>query len=242
MGSDSAWPGAKPGRYARLSVEDTGCGMPDDVRVRIFEPFFTTKGVGAGTGLGLSTAFGIVEQSGGHIEVASEPGRGTRFHVFLPASADAPAAGGRVPAKSVLPSGRETILLVEDERAVRDLTAMVLRKAGYAVVEAGGAEEAIQVHAAAVPPVDLLLTDVVMAGPSGRELAEELGGVAPGLDVIYMSGYPDDAVLRHGLTSSDVEFLHKPFTREALLQKVRGVLDRSRNVRPAAAQARQVLA
>ena len=189
-----------PGRYARLAVTDTGCGMTDAVRERVFEPFFTTKGVGEGSGLGLSTVLGIVEQSGGRVEVRTAPGAGSTFAVLLPRTSAAPAAEAEAPApRPAAPRGRETVLLVEDEPAVRRLAAAVLRRAGYAVLEAGGAAEAAGAHARAAGAVALLLTDVVMPHQSGRELADRLTRADPGLRVLFMSGYPGDRVGRYGV-------------------------------------------
>ncbi|HEY1189615.1 MAG TPA: PAS domain S-box protein, partial [Gemmata sp.] len=218
-------PEVQPGRYSLLAVTDTGSGMTEDVKARIFEPFFTTKDVGKGTGLGLATVFGIVKQSGGHIAVYSEVGRGTAFKVYLPEvrSESSAAVAQRPP----VPTGRETVLLVEDENKVRALAGAALRRAGYEVLEAAGAEEAERFIVGRAQPVDLLLTDVVMPVTSGRVLAERLKGIAPALRVLFMSGYTDDAVVRHGLLVAEIEFLQKPFTLDALLRKVREVLDKS---------------
>jgi two-component system, cell cycle sensor histidine kinase and response regulator CckA len=218
--------GARPGRYAVLEVADTGCGMTDEVKARIFEPFFTTKGLGEGTGLGLATVYGIVRQSGGHTEVESAVGRGTTFRVYLPASEPGPprsgerAAGPRPEAR-----GSETVLLVEDNDDVRALALHALQGAGYRVVDAAGGEQALGAVAAHGVAADLLVTDVVMPGMGGRELADRLTAVAPGLRVLYTSGYTTDAVLRHGVEHAAVHFLQKPFTPAALARKVREVLD-----------------
>ena len=213
----------RPGRYALVAVSDTGCGMAAEVQARIFEPFFTTKPAGKGTGLGLATVFGIVKQSGGHVAVYSEVGRGTTFKVYLPPAPAPASAAERTPPPA--PGGRETVLLVEDEGKVRALAGLALRRAGYAVLEAGGADEAAAVTAAHRGAVDLLLTDVVMPGTGGRALAERMAAAAPGLRVLYMSGYTDDAVVRHGVLHAEVAFLQKPFTVDGLLRKVRGALD-----------------
>ena len=215
-----------PGQYSRIAVTDTGCGMTDAVRAKIFEPFFTTKPVGQGTGLGLSTVFGIVEQSGGHITVTTEVGRGTTFEVYLPVIATESATPLAAEATTPTPGGRETVLLVEDERSVRKLTAMLLRNAGYRVLEADGGDEAARVYERAGSDVQLLVTDVVMPRESGRELAARLTRVSPGLRVLFMSGYTDDRVMRHGIQSSEVAFIQKPFDVGALLVKIREVLDR----------------
>lgn len=212
--------GMIPGRYVELSVEDTGTGMDGETLQHIFEPFFTTKGFGKGTGLGLATVYGVVKQSGGWIYCSSAPGRGTCFQVFLP-RVDAedrsrPASEGRAR------GGSETILLVEDEAPVRRIARTILEKAGYRVVEASTAEEALGV---AAQPVSLLLTDVIMPGMSGRDLALRLLSARPDLKVIYTSGYPDDALGGHQILEPGVAFLEKPFTAEGLLSKVRSVLD-----------------
>jgi two-component system cell cycle sensor histidine kinase/response regulator CckA len=212
------------GEYVCLSVTDTGTGMDPQTRSRIFEPFFTTKAPGKGTGLGLSTVYGIVKQSGGSIEVYSEPGRGTSFKVYLPRAlaAEKPAA------PHVRPSplgGSEIVLLVEDEEAVRRLARLVLEKSGYAVLEAGSAEDAQSIVASHAGAIDLLLTDSVMPGMSGPDLARTLRSERPELRVLFMSGYTDDAIVRHGLLTASEAFLQKPFTPEGLARKVREVLD-----------------
>ncbi|MDY3560553.1 PAS domain S-box protein [Gemmata sp. JC673] len=213
------------GPYVLLEVSDTGCGMTGDVLAHLFEPFFTTKGPGKGTGLGLATVYGVIKQSGGHIGVTSAVGTGTTFRVYLP-STGSPAASG-VESAGRAPRGTEVVLLVEDEPGVRALAARVLRGHGYTVLTAAGAEQAV---AAAVeaPQVDLLLTDVVMPGASGRVLAEQLHASRPGLRVLYMSGYTDDAVVRHGVAAEQAPFIQKPFSPAALAHKVRDVLDSRR--------------
>jgi CheY-like chemotaxis protein len=221
-----AIPEARPGQYVALEVEDTGAGMTPEVQARIFEPFFTTKPPGAGTGLGLAMCYGIVRQAEGLILVESEPGRGTRFSVLLPregADADTVAA-------PLLPgpvAGRETVLLVEDDPTVRVVTGRMLRELGYSVLEAGSASEARNVAASADGRIDLLLTDVVMPGGSGRELAQALTLARPGLPVVFMSGYTADVVLRQGIVQDQVAFLSKPFTADSLAAVVRRSLDRT---------------
>ena len=217
--------GLRPGRYILLAVGDTGHGMTPEVQARIFEPFFTTKEKGKGTGLGLATVHGIVQQAGGHVGVHSRPGAGTTFQVYLPrveemASPARPAAGGRA-----APKGTETILLVEDEDSVRALTRLVLHGAGYRVLEASDGGEALEVGALHTGPIHLLLSDVVMPVLGGRQLAERLLTLHPEMKVLFQSGYTDDAVVRHGLSQETVHFLQKPFTPAALTQKVREVLD-----------------
>jgi PAS domain S-box-containing protein len=218
-------PDVRPGAYGLLAVSDTGPGIPADVLPHIFEPFFTTKPLGRGTGLGLATVHGIVRQFDGHLAVYTEVGVGTSFKVYLPRAGEGvPAAPSGAPRAAPL-GGTETVLLVEDEGAVRQLAAHVLREAGYTVLEAGGADEALTAAGRHTGAVHLLLTDVVMPGRSGREVAERLRADRPGLRVVYMSGYTDDAVVRHGVLAADVRFLQKPFTAASLARKVRDALD-----------------
>jgi len=216
--------GLAPGRYVRLEMTDTGCGMTAEVRSRVFEPFFTTKETGRGTGMGLAVAHGIVEQCRGHIAVDSEPGVGTTFEIFLPAIDAAATTTGDAAA---VPDARgdETILLVEDEEGLRKIEARALEAHGYTVLQASGGALGLELLRANAGRIHLLVTDVVMPGMDGRELAHAAGAVAPEVKVLYTSGYTDDAVIRHGVRQAEVDFLQKPFTSAALLRKVREVLD-----------------
>ncbi len=218
--------GATPGPHVMLAVTDTGTGMTPEVLSRLFEPFFTTKPPGKGTGLGLATCHGIVEQCGGHIAVYSEPGRGTSVKVFLKRQVDPSAEPAPAEVHSEAPRGGiETIMLVEDNAMVRDLTVEALRDAGYHVLLAENGLEALRLAAAHPQPIDLLVTDVVMPEMSGVTLAEKLAMDRPGLRVIFMSGYTDETITYHGVEVSSSAFLSKPFMTDALLIKVREVLD-----------------
>ena len=220
-----ARPGAKPGPHVLLAVSDTGHGMGQEVLSHLFEPFFTTKDPGKGTGLGLATVHGIVTQSGGHISVHSEAGHGTVFKVYLPSLENVADALPAVSAGTEGPKGAETVLLVEDEPSLRSLVRECLEGSGYTVLEARQTEHALEIAASDQAAIDLLITDVVMPVMSGRELARRLAASRPGMKVLYMSGYTDDAVVLHGVLAADVAFLQKPFTTEALARKVRAVLD-----------------
>ena len=218
-------PGALPGAYVVLTVTDSGTGMTDEVRGHAFEPFFTTKEKGKGTGLGLATAYGIVKQSGGYITVDSEAGRGTTFRIYLPRVEGTAAVTERTTISSLLPVGTETILLVEDEAGVRRLSLTVLETQGYVVLEAPSGDVALQVARSETGPIHLVVTDVVMPGMNGRELWDRLKVLRPDSRVLFMSGYTDDAIARHGVLEPGIAFLQKPFTPFSLAQKVREVLD-----------------
>jgi two-component system, cell cycle sensor histidine kinase and response regulator CckA len=208
-----------------LAVSDTGVGMNEETQARIFEPFFTTKELGKGTGLGLSTVYGIVKQSGGCIWVYSEPGRGTTFKVYLPRVEEGTERAAPLVTQAPPPRGSETILLVEDEEMLRGLFEESLATSGYDVLTAKHGAEALGIAERHAGTIHLLLTDTVMPGMGGRELAKQLTEAREGLKVVYMSGYTDDAVVRHGVLAAEVAFLQKPFTPDALARKVREVLD-----------------
>jgi two-component system, cell cycle sensor histidine kinase and response regulator CckA len=218
--------GVKPGPYVRLSVSDTGLGMTREVKERIFEPFFTTKEMGKGTGMGLSTVYGIVKQSGGNIWVYSEVGRGTVFKIYLPQVDELADRLDERAEEEEAPRGKETILLVEDDGEVRRLTASFLTEQGYKVLEASDESDAFPVCRGYNGPIKLMLTDVVMPGMNGRELARHLLSLRPEMKVLYMSGYTDDAIVHHGVLERGLEFLQKPFTLIGLAKKVREVLDK----------------
>jgi len=216
----------KPGRYVRLSVSDTGTGMAPDVLAHVFEPFFTTKGPGKGTGLGLSVVHGIIKQSGGHLEVKSELGQGTTFQIDLPAATDANKTEKSSERRQPIARGTETILLVEDEHAVRALTQRALQEFGYRVLAAAHGPEALEIADRHAGKIDLMLTDVIMPDMGGRKVAEILQSRYPHIKVIYCSGYTDDDIVRRGVLQEDVPYLQKPFTLAALSHKIRAVLDR----------------
>jgi two-component system, cell cycle sensor histidine kinase and response regulator CckA len=213
------------GSYVLLAIDDTGGGMEPLTRLHLFEPFFTTKA--EGTGLGLATVYSIVKQAGGEIEVESEPQKGTRFRIYLPRARkearERRTNGARRPRK-----GTETILLVEDEPDVRHIACAMLQRLGYRILDAGDAAQALTIWNTCNERIDLLITDVIMPQASGRELARTLTALQPGLKVLYISGYTDDVIGRHGISQSDVALLPKPFTREALGLKVRSILDAGR--------------
>jgi CheY-like chemotaxis protein len=233
-----AFPDGKPGAVdikvresgkdnVEIVFSDNGCGMSLDVRRRAFDPFFTTKEAGKGTGLGLATVYGIVKQSGGYVWVYSEPGHGTSLKLYFPevSAATAFQPGEYKPATREASRGSETILVVEDEEAVRGLTSRILEKQGYRVLSAQHGREAMDIATKEVGIIDLVLTDIVMPGMNGRGLVERLAGIRPRMKSLYMSGYTDDDIIRRGFIDPSKSFLQKPFTSEALLQTVRKVLD-----------------
>ena len=215
----------RPGRYAVLAVSDTGCGMDRATQERIFEPFFTTKPLGQGTGLGLSSAYAVVEQAGGHTRVYSEPGQGTTFRVYLPI-VDSPSeqsSAAKLPAD--VPTGHETVLVCEDEESVRELAAQMLERCGYTVLLAEDGADALRVAQEHDGPIHALVTDVVMPDMNGRQLAEALIPQRPEMRVLYVSGYTSDIIAHHGVLDEGVEFLEKPYSFRGLLGRVRQVLD-----------------
>jgi signal transduction histidine kinase len=227
-----------PGAYVMLAVSDTGCGMDAETQAHIFEPFFTTKEAGKGTGLGLSTVYGIVQQSGGHIWVYSEPDRGTVFKVYLPRVAEPspPRAAPRAPATAT--GGSETVLLIEDDEQVRALMVNVLQNCGYQVLEASDGIQALLAVNQHRGPIDLLVTDVVLPGMSGRDVAGHVTRLRPDAAVLYISGYADHAAVQHGHLDAESALLQKPFTPLALARKVRETLDARPAARPAATSRR----
>ncbi len=216
--------GVAPGPYIHLSVSDTGTGMDEETMSRAFDPFFTTKQLGEGTGLGLATVHGIVTQSGGDMQVTSAVGEGTTFNLYLPA-AEAAHQPTSKPTTQASP-GRETVLVVEDMEVVRSLVRKILERKGYEVVTANSGADALASVSALTRPVDLVLTDMVMPGMSGRDLCQELHVLYPELRVIYMSGHTQDAALHHEAETGQVDFLQKPFSVDTLVETVRQVLDR----------------
>jgi CheY-like chemotaxis protein len=219
-------PKARPGRFVQLSVSDTGCGIALEHLQRIFEPFFTTKEVGKGTGLGLATVLGIMEQHQGWIDVDSQPGRGTAFHLYLPCRDDEFAVSPMKLAMAEVPGGTETILLVEDEAVVRALAIKVLRRKGYTVLEADCSQTALELWRQNQAKIDLLLTDIIMPGTlSGRDLAEHLLREKPGLKVVYCSGYSDDVLGKDFVADRRFNFLQKPYDPLKLARIVRNHLD-----------------
>ena len=217
-------PGLTVGRHVRLRVSDTGTGMERDVAERAFEPFFTTKPKGEGSGLGLATVYGIVKQSGGDVEIYSEPGLGTTISVMFPATEETGGAAAK-PVKTGPASTGETVLVVEDEAAMRELTRRILRRHGYHVIVAANGAEALREAEDHEGPIDLLLTDVVMPQMLGKEVAERASAIRPGIRVLYMSGYAQPILGSTGTLEAGVTLLEKPFSESQLLDKVRELLD-----------------
>ncbi|EKD38572.1 MAG: PAS/PAC sensor hybrid histidine kinase [uncultured bacterium] len=217
-----------PGEYVRLSVSDNGCGMSKETLLHIFEPFFTTKGVGEGTGLGLATVYGAVKQNNGFINVYSEPGEGTTFTIYLPRHTEKAAVSLPAGFVDTAVGGVETILLVEDEPTILTMTTTMLQRLGYTVLPAANPREAIDLAGTAAEAIDLLVTDVIMPGMNGRDLAERLQADKPGLKCLFMSGYTADIIANQGVLDENVCFIQKPFSRVDLAAKVRQVLDSGR--------------
>jgi two-component system cell cycle sensor histidine kinase/response regulator CckA len=214
----------KPGQYIMLSVSDTGVGMSKETQAQIFEPFFTTKEKGKGTGLGLSTVYGIVKQSGGYVFVQSEPDRGSAFRIYLPRVDDPAETHGPTKTAQEATNGSETVLLVEDEESVRQLVKETLAAKGYRVLEAENGKAGLEVAQGFDGKIDMVITDVVMPGMSGRELAKQLVAQRPGTKVLYLSGYTEDSVVQQDVLGSGASFLQKPFTLQTLAKKVREIL------------------
>jgi CheY-like chemotaxis protein len=216
--------GVIPGSYVMLAVTDTGEGMSPEVQAQIFGPFFTTKKTGEGTGLGLSTVYGIVKQMSGHIDVFSEQGKGSVFRVFFPVCREDAEAKAQAEA-FVMPRGAETVLIAEDDDAIRKLLVDILEPLGYRVITADSGMEALRVAETAGGGVDILLTDVVMPGMSGKELAQRFQTIDPGIKVLFMSGYTEEVIIRHGVEQAGVSFIQKPLIPNKLVRKLREVLD-----------------
>jgi two-component system, cell cycle sensor histidine kinase and response regulator CckA len=207
-----------------LAVTDTGEGMSSDVQTRIFEPFFTTKKIGEGTGLGLSTVYGIVKQMSGHIDIFSEQGKGSVFKIYLPVCREDAEAIIRAEALA-MPHGKETVLIAEDDDAIRKLLADILEPLGYIVITAHSGAEALRLAETTGRGVDILLTDVVMPEMSGKELARRFQAIDPDIKVLFMSGYTEEVIVRHGVEQAGVAFIQKPLIPNKLVRKLREVLD-----------------
>lgn len=214
----------QPGSYVMLEVSDTGHGMDEQTKSHIFEPFYTTKEVGKGTGLGLATVYGIIQQSGGHITVISEPGCGTVFRIYLPNIGNSALTVEPSKESCIRQKGTKSVLVVEDEDDVREYVCEVLRDNGHLVLEAGNGNDAIELCRQQKEPVSLLLTDVVMPGISCKELTEKISMLLPDMKVLYMSGYADDTIVQNDFLIPDTVFIEKPFSPDLLIQKVQEVL------------------
>jgi CheY-like chemotaxis protein len=219
----------RPGSYVMLAVSDNGQGMDAETQARIFEPFFTTKEKGKGTGLGLSTVYGIIKQSGGYVVVQSEPGKGTTFRTYLPRVEEAVQNVSQLPREPSQSRGSETVLLVEDEEAVRQLVRETLEAKGYRILEADHGAAALEIAEQHGGPIDILITDVVMPGMGGREVSARLCAAHPRARVLYLSGYAEDAIVHDGVLEPGASFLQKPFSLQALARKVREVLSSGQN-------------
>ncbi len=220
----SKYPECAPGEYAIIAVSDNGCGMDRETLNSIFEPFFTTKKEGGGTGLGLSTVYGIARQNGGFVTVYSEPGEGSTFRVHLPRDASEPVEHAALSEEERIPGGTETVLIVEDEEAVLNLVKGVLERLGYTVLTARKAEDALNLAEEYPEQIDLLLTDIVMTDMNGSELSKRIGGIRPGIKCLFMSGYTSDIITHHGILEEGVNFISKPFTLRKLSDKIRELL------------------
>jgi two-component system, cell cycle sensor histidine kinase and response regulator CckA len=220
------YPELKPGDYALLAITDTGTGMSEEVKTRVFEPFFSTKGVGQGTGLGLSTCYGIIKQSGGHISVYSELARGSTFKIYLPrVELRINNLTQRLDSPN-LPHGKETILLVEDDSALREMAMVLLKRLGYTVWAAANGVEALNLkQQRGIGHIDLLFTDVVMPHMSGKELADRMQALSPHTKILFTSAYTENAIVHQGVLNKGVSLLQKPFTPSALAHKLRQILD-----------------
>jgi CheY-like chemotaxis protein len=214
-----------PGQYVVFRITDTGSGISADNLENIFEPFFTTKELGKGTGLGLSTAYGIVRQSGGHITVESTVGKGTAFEIYLPKARKEASRGNVSSAPVPSVNGSETVLLVEDEKPLRDLMTRIFKSKGYTVLAAQDGPEALNLCAEASQKIELMVSDVMIPGIKGKDLADKVKTFNPAIHVIFLSGYPGDIIGHHGILESDINFMHKPFDPDVLLMKARGLLD-----------------
>lgn len=214
----------KPGQYVMLAVSDTGHGIDEETQLHLFEPFFTTKPKGKGTGLGLSTVYGIVRQSHGHISFYTEMDKGTTFKIYLPRVEDEAVPETKTKQSDFTTKGWETILLVEDEEAVRNTTREILKLFGYNIIEANDGLAALDVIANYKEKIHMVLTDVVMPRMNGSELAARLTKILPNIRILFMSGYTDDAIIHHGVLEEGINFIEKPFTPDALAKKIREVL------------------